>query len=115
MNEVKVVRPTEVETHTVPGGSRVKRFLTQEKDDSGFILGLATIDAGADHEINVTLQGKDEAYYLLKGKLSLVSSEGKLEAKEGDAVLFRSGKRHRVKNIGNEPAILLYVICPSVT
>ncbi|UCH32056.1 MAG: cupin domain-containing protein [Candidatus Bathyarchaeota archaeon] len=114
MNRVEVVRPAEVEIHTIPGGSRVKRFLTPDKDGSGFILGLATIDAGADHEIKVTLQGKDEAYYMLKGKLSLMCSQRELEAKEGDVVLFRSGKRYKVTNIGNEPAILLYVICPSL-
>lgn len=113
MNELKIIKPTEVESHVLPGSTRVKRFITQEEDSSCFTLGLATIDVGADHAINVTRQEKDEAYYMLNGKLSMVIGEKKLEAKEGDVVLFRSGRGYKVTNNGNEPAKLLYVICPS--
>lgn len=54
----------------------------------------------------------DEFVYLIEGSLRITVDGHEVHLGANEAIMFRRGQRHRVVNVGDTPAFLVYHICP---
>lgn len=105
---------------TTPGRRKIERqtrtddyayeTLTDEDPDKHMMAFKVTIDPRSDHRKVGYRHDGEEFIYVLSGTLKLTVGKGARTMKAGDSVRFDSGKKHVLKNPGDEPAVLVVVI-----
>ena len=95
-------------------GFRVKRLITRSREGSDkLMLGLCFIDPHASG-YKWFFSDKDEVYYVLKGRARLKWGGSSVEIKEGDAVYLPAGNEYELENLGDEEAVIVYVLSPPI-
>ena len=103
-----------IEGKLLEKGVKSIRLITGPKDASDrFMMSLVTVEPGANSE--GIYEDKDEALYILQGRLSL-RWDGKVEVVgPSDAVFIPMGKRWNMENKEATDVKLIAVISPSKT
>jgi len=132
VSEPIVVKPSDVEERTWPGGGKGRKMITPDFPGSkNLMIGIIcadpgksphrwhthTVDRGEKNEI-VYPENFEEAYFIIKGKGNLTwkanGEEKDVVVEEGDAIYFpMKVAEHQVLNTGDEQLILLFVGTPS--
>jgi mannose-6-phosphate isomerase-like protein (cupin superfamily) len=55
----------------------------------------------------------DETYFVVRGRLRLTWDEGELESGPEDGVYLAPGWIYHLRNVGDEPAFVVYGMAPS--
>ncbi len=72
---------------------------------------LVTLQAGCAMDEQTFHEG-EEFGYLLSGRIELVLDDKSYRIKKNECFFFPSDRRHRVRNLGNGPAKILWVVTP---
>lgn len=109
VREVPAVRPHGT---VVPEGFLVRRLITRARSGSDrLMLGVCTIEVGSGG-YEWVFEDREEVYYIIRGRVKLCFDGSCVEAGEGDAVYLPAGWRYRLENVGDEPALIVYVLTP---
>lgn len=116
MRKPVVVKAHEA-TQTIPfncaaDGFRVKRLITRSKEGSErILLGLLFIEPHSTG-YSWSFPDKDEAYYIMSGRVLLRFESQQIEAAAGDAIFLPSCIRYEMENAGPEMVVLVYAMSP---
>ncbi|MFQ5761899.1 MAG: cupin domain-containing protein [Candidatus Bathyarchaeia archaeon] len=106
--------PTFVKATRVDKPMVVRRFITRQRVGSEkLMLGVVRFEAGGG-SYTWSFPENDEVYYIIKGSIALEWAEGKLEAKEGDAVFLPAGVTYTVTNATERETEIVYVLTPPI-
>ena len=72
---------------------------------------LVTLEPGAEMAVQDVHEG-EEFGYVLQGRVQVVLDDRKYEVKKNECFLFRSDRRHTVRNLGRGAAKILWVVTP---
>lgn len=125
MKEPSVVPLRDVEPRD-RAGYRVARLVDRARSGSELLLGVEWFPPGMttswsfaaeDDGAGEWLGERDEAYYVLSGRLRLSWGEGESQSVEfgaGDAVHIPPGHRYVMESVGEGTAEVVYAIAPSL-
>ena len=110
--QLVVVKSGSIKAKVLEKGVNSVRLITGPKDASDrFMMSLLTVEPGASSE--GIYEDKDEALYILQGRLSL-EWDGKAEVVgPGDAVFIPMGQRWDMENKEEVAVKLIAIISPS--
>ncbi|MGE5702814.1 MAG: helix-turn-helix domain-containing protein [Clostridia bacterium] len=75
--------------------------------EGGLRLSLIEMPIGYPSEDEPSVHPGEECHFVLKGKVMAQQGEDEAYLEEGDSFSWKSCVPHRVKNVGDEPAVLL--------
>lgn len=103
----------------------IARVITRERTGSNLLLGVSWLQPGDESnlwssreedsspEVGHRYGPVDETYFILRGKLRLTWDEGEFILGPEDCVYLAPGWRYQLKNVGDEPAMLVYGMTPT--
>ncbi len=95
---------------TEDGGVRVE-LLVPGAQNRSMDPALVTLQAGCAMSEQTFHEG-EEFGYLLSGRIELILDDKPYLVKKNQCFFFPSDRRHRVRNLGNGPAKILWVVTP---
>ena len=69
------------------------------------------LSPGAETEHDIPHEG-EEFGYVLEGKVKLFLGKREAEVGKGESFYFRADRTHYIKNMGDEPAVIIWLSCP---
>jgi len=113
--ELRVIRSKEIVPKELDKGFWSKRLITGSSTGSPkFMLSMVSLDAGATS--TDCYPDKDEALFILKGKLRIQWKKNKRNLSSGDSVFIPMSTTTTIKNLSKTSrAKLVAVIAPSKT
>lgn len=87
------------------------------------LLSPRTVDATAGFMATLALRPReyvaeqynpysDKFIYMIRGAVTVLVDGEKIDLAADDALMVRRGQRHRIENIGNADAFLVFQLCP---
>jgi mannose-6-phosphate isomerase-like protein (cupin superfamily) len=104
---------------------RIARIVTRKRCGSNLLLGASWLDPGEEtnwwssRDDDDVAEGDhwygpvDETYFIIRGRLRLTWDEGHFDVGPDDSVYLAPGWTYHLKNIGDEPAFLVYGMTPT--
>lgn len=83
-----------------------------DETNGGLSFIVATVPPGGGPPAHLH-KGNEESFYLLDGELEFLDGERTFVASAGDFVFVPRGVRHRFKNVGSDPAKMVFLWTPS--
>lgn len=74
-------------------------------------LAEASVPVGAETEAHYHLRS-EEIYYVLGGRGLMTLGDERREVRQGDGILIPPGTRHTIRNIADEPLVILCCCAP---
>jgi putative monooxygenase len=91
--------------------------------ETRILLSPLTVDATAGFMATLSLEPNeyvadqyhpysDKFFYVVRGGVTILVDGEKIDLAAGDALMVRRGQRHRIENVGNANAFLVFQLCP---
>jgi len=110
--EVKLVTAAGIQPHVHCRGITVRRLVTRTREGAQKVmLGIMSMEPRSE-EHRFTNPDKEEAYYVVKGTITIQWDNNRLDAKEGQAVFLPPGFRYSESNRTDGPALVVYALAP---
>lgn len=109
-DDERIVFPEEEQFEKV-GEKNTVRWLVPTAQKNAMEPILITIEKGGASEPDLPHDG-EEFGLVLEGTVSVAVGKKQVKAKKGDTFYFRSSKTHRIENVGDCAARVVWVSCP---
>lgn len=109
---VSVVRSADRRVFTYDNwGARINRLNGGIRDSRISFLEVE-LKPGLTHTMEPLAHTGEEFIHILKGVVEINVGDNRYLLKEGDSVHFKSEEPHTIRNIGDGPALILWVVSP---
>ena len=110
--ESEVVFGEDARVQSTAAGDAVKvELLVPGAQNREMDPAMVTLDPGAEMTVQDVHEG-EELGYVLQGRIQVLLDDKKYSVKKNECFLFRSDRRHIVRNIGRGAAKILWVVTP---